>query len=84
MKLTGATIFPVCPTCKSLGTKPASTAARDAPTAALSLSAKVYNNLKFSPDFIPLPPDITTFADVNSGLSDLDNSCLMNSINCDL
>ena len=30
--LTGATIFPVCPTCKSLGTKPASTAAREAPT----------------------------------------------------
>ena len=30
--LTGATIFPVCPTCKSWGTKPASTAAREAPT----------------------------------------------------
>lgn len=30
--LTGATILPVCPTCKSLGTKPASTAAREAPT----------------------------------------------------
>lgn len=30
--LTGATIFPVCPTCMSLGTKPASTAAREAPT----------------------------------------------------
>ena len=30
--LTGATIFPVCPTCISLGTKPASTAALDAPT----------------------------------------------------
>lgn len=30
--LTGATILPVCPTCMSLGTKPASTAAREAPT----------------------------------------------------
>lgn len=28
----GATILPVCPTCMSLGTYPASTAARDAPT----------------------------------------------------
>lgn len=37
--LTGATIFPVCPICKSLGTYPASTAARDAPTAPPSLSA---------------------------------------------
>jgi len=31
-RLTGATIFPVCPTCMSLGTNPASTAALDAPT----------------------------------------------------
>lgn len=31
-KLTGATILPVCPTCISLGTYPASTAALDAPT----------------------------------------------------
>ena len=32
-RLTGATIFPVCPICMSLGTNPASTAALDAPTA---------------------------------------------------
>ncbi len=31
-QLTGATILPVWPTCMSLGTKPASTAALDAPT----------------------------------------------------
>ena len=30
--LTGATIFPVCPTCISFGTNPASTAALEAPT----------------------------------------------------
>lgn len=29
---TGATILPVCPTCISFGTNPASTAALDAPT----------------------------------------------------
>ena len=31
----GATILPVCPTCMSFGTYPASTAARDAPTVRL-------------------------------------------------
>lgn len=53
--LTGAIIFPVWPTCRSFGTNPASTAALEAPTAAFSLSAKSYNNLKLSPDFNPLP-----------------------------
>src|SRR5436309_2688685 len=33
MYSSGATIFPVCPTCQSFGTKPASTAAREAPIA---------------------------------------------------
>ena len=48
----GATIFPVCPTCQSLGTNPASTAARLAPIAAPSLS-KV--SLAFrSPDYFGL------------------------------
>lgn len=60
---------------KSLGTYLASTAAREAPTAALSLSARSYNNLKLSPDFNPQPPDTITLAAVNSGLSDLVNSC---------
>jgi len=36
MYKSGATTLPVCPTCKSFGTKPASTAARDAPTFACS------------------------------------------------
>ena len=39
MYRSGATILPVCPTCMSLGTKPESTAALDAPIAAPSLSA---------------------------------------------
>lgn len=53
--LTGATIFPVCPTCMSLLTKPASTAALDAPTAAFRRSARSYSILKFSPLFMPRP-----------------------------
>uniref|UniRef100_A0A6B0UYC6 Putative secreted protein n=1 Tax=Ixodes ricinus TaxID=34613 RepID=A0A6B0UYC6_IXORI len=65
----GATILPVCPTCMSLGTKPASTAARDAPTAAPILSARSYSILKFSPLFMPRPPEITFFALVSSGRS---------------
>lgn len=72
--LTGATILPVCPTCKSLGTNPASTAAREAPTAAFSLSASSYSILKFSPLFMPRPPEITRLALVSSGRSDLVNS----------
>ncbi len=57
VQLTGATIFPVCPTCMSFGTKPASTAAREAPTAAFSLSASSYSSLKLSPLFMPRPTD---------------------------
>ena len=67
--LTGATILPVWPTWRSLETNPASTAARDAPTAAPSLSARSYNSLKFSPLFIPRPPDTTILAPLSSGLS---------------
>merc|ERR1719245_2823846 len=67
----GATILPVCPTCMSLGTMPASTAARDAPTAAPILSAKSYSIWKLSPLFIPLPPLMTTLALASSGRSDL-------------
>ena len=67
----GATILPVCPTCMSFGTKPASTAAREAPIAAPNLSAIPCNKLKFSPFCIPRPPEITTVAAVNSGRSDL-------------
>ena len=70
MYKSGATIFPVCPTCISLGTKPESTAALEAPIAAPNLSAIPFKRLKLSPFCIPLPPEITTSAAVNSGLSD--------------
>src|ERR671935_34253 len=49
----GATTFPVWPTCRSLGCQPASTTAREAPTAALSTSASALTGLK-SP-FVPRP-----------------------------
>mmetsp|Transcript_67382 Transcript_67382/g.186485 ORF Transcript_67382/g.186485 Transcript_67382/m.186485 type:complete len:205 (-) Transcript_67382:353-967(-) len=65
----GATTLPVWPTCMSLGTKPASTAAREAPTAAPSLSASLYSISKFSPFFMPRPPAITTEAEDSSGRS---------------
>ncbi|MNR05204.1 hypothetical protein D3C85_1212180 [compost metagenome] len=67
----GATILPVCPTCRSLGTKPASTAAREAPTAAPSLSASWYSSWKLSPFCMPRPPETTTLAAFSSGRSDL-------------
>ena len=65
----GATTLPVCPTCQSLGAKPESTAALLAPTAAPNLSARPSMISKFSLLPTPLPPDTTTFAEVNSGLS---------------
>ncbi|MNE93338.1 hypothetical protein D3C80_1911780 [compost metagenome] len=55
----------------SLGTKPASTAAREAPTAAPSLSATLYSSWKLSPFCMPRPPETMTFAAVSSGRSDL-------------
>ncbi|MDT4859047.1 hypothetical protein FQZ97_935410 [compost metagenome] len=70
----GATILPVWPTCMSFGTKPASTAARDAPTAAPSLSAREYSSLKLSPFCMPRPPETTILAAVSSGRSDLASS----------
>lgn len=68
----GATTFPVCPTCQSLGTNPASTAALEAPTAAPNLSANFSNNWKLSPFFMPRPPLMTMDADDKSGRSDFD------------
>src|SRR6266851_4596265 len=61
----GATTLPVWPTCRSLGCQPASTTARDAPTAALSTSASCSMGLK-SP-LVPRPPETTTRASVSSG-----------------
>ena len=63
--------MPVWPTCQSFGTKPASTAAREAPSAAFNLSASASRILKFSPDPMPRPPETTTRADTSSGRSDL-------------
>src|SRR6185436_12291703 len=77
MYSSGATILPVCPTCQSFGTNPASTAAREAPIAAFSLSASGSRILKFSPEPMPRPPDTTIFAAVSSGRSDLETSRLM-------
>ena len=59
--VTGATILPVWPTCRSLLTKPASTAARDAPTAAPRRSARSYSSWKFSPFFMPRPANSATY-----------------------
>ncbi len=55
-----------------VGTKPASTAARDAPMAAPSRSAtgSMYF-LKFSPFCMARPPEMMTLAEVSSGRSDL-------------
>src|SRR5947208_855231 len=76
----GATTLPVCPTCKSLDTKPASTAALEAPTAAPNTSANSSINLNFSALCNPRPPDTTILADPKSGRADLLNSCLTNSV----
>ena len=69
MYISGAMILPVWPTCISFGAYPASTAARDAPTAAPSLSAKLNNNLKFSALPSARPPDTTRAAVCRSGRS---------------
>mmetsp|Transcript_24178 Transcript_24178/g.50231 ORF Transcript_24178/g.50231 Transcript_24178/m.50231 type:complete len:214 (+) Transcript_24178:117-758(+) len=69
----GATTFPVCPTWSSLGTYPASTAARDAPTAPFILSASDSSILKLSPFFMPRPPETTTAAEERSGRSEFDS-----------
>src|SRR5512135_3568644 len=70
----GATILPVWPTCQSFGTKPASTAAREAPIAAPSLSASGSSSLKLSPEPMPRPRETTMRAEVSSGRSDFDTS----------
>mmetsp|Transcript_54483 Transcript_54483/g.132233 ORF Transcript_54483/g.132233 Transcript_54483/m.132233 type:complete len:215 (-) Transcript_54483:449-1093(-) len=79
MYKSGATTFPVWPTCQSFGQKPASTAARDAPTAAPNLSANASRMGKFSPDLIPRPPLTTIDALPRSGRSDLETDSLTHS-----
>ena len=67
--------MPVWPTCMSLGTYPASTAARDAPIAAPIASATGSKSfLKFSPDCSPRPPEITMRAEASSGRSEVVSS----------
>jgi len=59
----------------SFGTNPASTAALEAPTAQCYFPrtlASSYKILKFSPFFIPLPPETTYLAEPNSTISDSD------------
>src|ERR1019366_5808486 len=58
------------PTCRSLGTKPASTAARDAPIAAPSSSTSGSSTvLKFSAALRPRPPETIIRASVSCGRS---------------
>lgn len=69
MYRSGATTLPVCPTCIQFGQQPASTAAREAPTAASpNASASLYITLKFYLLFTPRPPETTMRAVVSSGL----------------
>ena len=58
---------PVCPIWHSLETKPASTAARDAPIAAPSASASGSRIWNFSSLCIPRPPETITRAASKSG-----------------
>ncbi len=63
----GETDLPVCPTCEVCGYQPASTAAREAPTAAPSESASASISGKFSAPLTPRPPETTIAASVSSG-----------------
>src|SRR6478672_4613628 len=66
----GATETPVCPTWYDCGTYPASTAARDAPTAAPRASASWSTSANFSSEPSPRPPDTTFAAPRSSGRDD--------------
>jgi hypothetical protein len=57
--------LPVWPTWKACGIQPESTAAREAPTAAPSESAKFSIGSKLPP--VPRPPETTMAASVSSG-----------------
>src|SRR5690606_11687943 len=63
----GETVLPVWPTWYWWGQKPASVAARDAPTAPPSRSASSSTSAKFSALPTPRPPETTTDASVSSG-----------------
>jgi hypothetical protein len=57
--------LPVCPIWKECGIQPESTAARDAPTAPPSASARLSTGSNFPP--VPRPPATTIAASVSSG-----------------
>src|ERR1044072_9243433 len=63
----GETDLPVWPTWLVCGYQPASTAAREAPTAAPSESARASMIAKFSAPLTPRPPETTIAASVSSG-----------------
>src|SRR5690349_11215308 len=63
----GDTLLPVWPTWLVCGYQPASTAARDAPTAAPRESARASMTAKFSEPLTPRPPETTIAASVSSG-----------------
>src|SRR6185312_2437440 len=65
----GDTVLPVWPTWNWCGYQPSSVAARDAPTAAPSRSARPSIRAKFSALPTPRPPDTTMDASVSSGRS---------------
>src|SRR6266496_6145054 len=67
----GETVLPVWPTWLLCGYQPASTAARDAPTAAPSRSASLSIRAKCSAPPRPRPPDTTIEASVSSGRPEL-------------
>ncbi|KAH3678817.1 hypothetical protein OGATHE_000086 [Ogataea polymorpha] len=80
MYRSGATTFPVWPTCNELSQNPASTAALEAPMAAFSFSASGVISLSNSSLFLrPRPPATTILADPRSGLSLLTSSSETNS-----
>ena len=65
----GLTVLPVWPTCSACGRHPASTTAREAPTAAApNAFARSSINRKCSAAFIPRPPATTMSASATSSL----------------
>src|SRR2546422_6704543 len=66
----GETVLPVWPTWYWWSTQPASTTARDAPTAAPMAAARLSTRWKFSGPFSPRPPDTMIWASVSSSLPD--------------
>ena len=64
----GETVLPVWPTWYWWSTQPASTTAREAPTAAPSEAASSSTRWKFSGPFSPRPPDTMICASVSSTL----------------